>query len=107
MTINMTIVRVKLMTYYCFGNLRSCYQLGTHTLSVPVSLHATNRKRLCDRLKKVQGVPSGAIVLLQGGEQKQQYCSDRDILFRQVNCFCQWTIKHPGYLESLKTSEPE
>lgn len=68
----------------CFGNLRSCFQLGTHTLSVPVSLHATNRKRLCDCLKKAKGMPSGAVVLLQGGEQKQQYCSDRDILFRQV-----------------------
>ena len=102
MTIKITAMRVKLMTYYyCFGNLRSCFQLGTHTLSVPVSLHATNRKRLCDLLKKVKGVPSGAIVLLQGGEQKQQYCSDRDILFRQVNCFSQCTIKQPGCLESF------
>lgn len=60
---------------------RSCFQLGSHTLAVPVSLHATNRKQLCDRLK---GVTAGAIVLLQGGEQLQQYCTDRDVLFRQV-----------------------
>jgi len=40
-------------------------------------------------------VPSGAIVLLQGGEQKQQYCSDRDILFRQESYF-HWTF---GVLE--------
>ena len=64
--------------------LRSCYQLGSHTLAVPVSLHSTNRKRLCERLKNAKEVPSGAIVLLQGGEQKQLYCTDRDVLFRQV-----------------------
>lgn len=65
--------------------LRSCFQLGNHTLAVAVSLHATNRKRLCDRLKIAKGVSAGAIVLLQGGEQKQRYCTDTDIVFRQVN----------------------
>ena len=53
-------------------------------LAVPVSLHSTNRKRLCERLKNAKEVPSEAIVLLQGGEQKQLYCTDRDVLFRQV-----------------------
>ncbi|XP_068696411.1 xaa-Pro dipeptidase-like isoform X1 [Montipora foliosa] len=65
----------------------SCFQPGSHTLAVPVSLHATNRKRLCDRLKSTKGVSNGAVILLQGGEQQQLYCSDRDVLFRQESYF--------------------
>ena len=53
-------------------------------MAVPVSLHATNRKKLCDRLLKQKDLPKGAIVVLQGGEQKQRYCTDCDVLFRQV-----------------------
>lgn len=74
----------------------SCFQLGTHTLCVPVSLHATNRKQLCERLKKAKGVSAGAVVLLQGGEQKQRDCTDRDIVFRQESYF-HWTF---GVLEA-------
>lgn len=77
------------------SNVPSCYQLGSHTLAVPVSLHSTNRKHLCERLKNAKEVPSGAIVLLQGGEQKQLYCTDRDVLFRQESYF-HWTF---GVLE--------
>ena len=64
--------------------LRSYFQLGSHTLAVPVSLHATNRKKLCERLKNVKDIPAGVIVLLQGGEQKQRDCTDADVVFRQV-----------------------
>lgn len=78
------------------ANTPSCFQLGSHTLAVPVSLHATNRKKLCDRLKSANGVSDGAVVLLQGGEQQQQYCSDRDIIFRQESYF-HWMF---GVLES-------
>ncbi|KAJ7374642.1 hypothetical protein OS493_004981 [Desmophyllum pertusum] len=77
------------------ASVPSCYQLGTHTLSVPISLHTTNRKRLCERLKKAKGVPAGAIVLLQGGEQKQRDCTDADVVFRQESYF-HWTF---GVLE--------
>lgn len=73
----------------------SCFQLGAHTLSIPVSLHATNRKRLCEQLKKLKGVPAGAMVLLQGGEQSQRYCTDTDVVFRQESYF-HWTF---GVLE--------
>lgn len=74
----------------------SCFQLAAHTLSIPVSLHATNRKRLCQRLKTIEGVPSGAMVLLQGGEQSQRYCTDTDVVFRQESYF-HWTF---GVLEA-------
>lgn len=74
----------------------SCFQLGAHTLSIPVSLHATNRKRLCEHLKKLKGVPAGTMVLLQGGEQSQRYCTDTDVVFRQESYF-HWTF---GVLEA-------
>nr|XP_054748955.1 xaa-Pro dipeptidase-like [Lytechinus pictus] len=63
------------------------YCLGEHTLSVPRTLHATNRERLCKRLKADPQLPSGAIVLLQGGEQEMRYCSDHEPLFRQESYF--------------------
>lgn len=61
--------------------------LGDHTLSVPVSLHTTNRQRLCERLKANPQVPAGAIVVLQGGLQEMRNCSDHEPLFRQESYF--------------------
>ena len=59
--------------------------MGPHCLRVPMRMFALNRQRLCHRLKECKDVPSGAIVLLQGGEQEQRYCTDTDIVFRQVS----------------------
>ena len=50
---------------------------------MPVNLHATNRARLCERLKS-KSVENGAIVLLQGGEEKCRYDTDTEVVFRQV-----------------------
>ena len=50
-----------------------------------MDLFSTNRHRLCERLRARDDVSSGSIILLQGGEQKQQYCTDTDIVFRQVH----------------------
>ncbi|XP_063970196.1 xaa-Pro dipeptidase-like isoform X2 [Lytechinus pictus] len=69
------------------SDYRPTYCLGEHTLSVPRTLHATNRERLCKRLKADPQLPSGAIVLLQGGEQEMRYCSDHEPLFRQESYF--------------------
>ncbi|EDO29991.1 predicted protein, partial [Nematostella vectensis] len=63
------------------------FQRGPNTLSVSVSLFSTNRKRLCERLRKNDKVAKGAMVLLQGGEQERRYCTDTDILFRQESFF--------------------
>jgi len=52
-----------------------------------MELFSTNRQRLCERLRARDDVPSGAVVLLQGGEQKQRYCTDTDIVFRQESYF--------------------
>lgn len=62
----------------------SVFKLGDHTFSVSMSMFATNRKRLCKKLQENGEVPKGAIVVLQGGEQKQRYCTDTDEVFRQV-----------------------
>jgi len=58
--------------------------MGPHCLRVPMRLFALNRQRLCERLRGCKDVPHGAIALLQGGAQEQRYCTDTDIVFRQV-----------------------
>ncbi|KAJ3593273.1 hypothetical protein NHX12_005608 [Muraenolepis orangiensis] len=62
------------------------YWLGKDTLRVSAKLFAENRRRLCQGLKAA-GAPPSAVVLLQGGEQKQRYCTDTDQLFRQESFF--------------------
>ena len=60
-----------------------CLHLGGETLKVPLKLFAVNRERLCKQLKEDE-CPGGAVVVLQGGEQQQRYCTDTDEVFRQV-----------------------
>ena len=69
---------------FFFAYHRPAFCLGEHTLSVPMTLFATNRQNLCRRLKANPQVPAGAVVLLQGGSQEMRYCSDHEPLFRQV-----------------------
>lgn len=50
-----------------------------------MKLHALNRERLCKVLKEHKEVPERAVVVLQGGEAFQRYCTDVDVTtFRQV-----------------------
>ena len=49
-----------------------------------MSLFAENRRRLCEKLREGEGVPSGAVVVLQGGEQQCLHSSDTEVVFRQV-----------------------
>ena len=74
------------MTLYYFNTFHSsCYQVGPQCLRVPMKLFALNRERLCERLRKRSGeVLPKSVVVLQGGEQQQRYCTDTDIVFRQV-----------------------
>ena len=67
-----------------------------NTTSVLVShSHNDNRCRLMDRLCQCEGVPGDAVVVLQGGEQKQRYCTDTDVVFRQVGGSMQFsTLLH-------------
>ncbi|XP_064640469.1 xaa-Pro dipeptidase-like [Lineus longissimus] len=64
-------------------------QLGD-SFKVPLKLHQLNRERLCQRLKE-KNVAAKSVVLLQGGEAANQYCSDRELLFRQESFF-QWAF---------------
>ncbi|RMC08938.1 hypothetical protein DUI87_13933 [Hirundo rustica rustica] len=59
------------------------FWLGNETLKVPVALFALNRRRLCERLRQNKDVQKNSIVLLQGGEETQRYCTDTGIVFRQ------------------------
>lgn len=63
---------------------RPNFWLGNETLKVPLALFALNRQRLCERLRKNKAVQAGSVVVLQGGEETQRYCTDTGVLFRQV-----------------------
>ena len=65
-------------------NYRPCFHMGQETLRVPMELFRENRERLCEKLRAREDVKPGAIIILQGGEQTQRYCTDTDVLFRQV-----------------------
>uniref|UniRef100_A0A8V1A9B7 Xaa-Pro dipeptidase n=1 Tax=Gallus gallus TaxID=9031 RepID=A0A8V1A9B7_CHICK len=67
------------------------FWLGNETLKVPVALFALNRRRLCDRLRQHKDVQKNSVVLLQGGEETQRYCTDTGIVFRQESYF-HWTF---------------
>ncbi|XP_030060295.1 xaa-Pro dipeptidase [Microcaecilia unicolor] len=67
------------------------FWLGNETLKVPKALFALNRRRLCDRLKNNKDFQQNAIVLLQGGEESQRYCTDTGVVFRQESFF-HWTF---------------
>uniref|UniRef100_A0A674NZE1 Xaa-Pro dipeptidase n=1 Tax=Takifugu rubripes TaxID=31033 RepID=A0A674NZE1_TAKRU len=56
-----------------------------------MTLFAENRRRLCAGLREKDGLLPQSVVVLQGGEQKQRYCTDTDVLFRQESFF-HWTF---------------
>lgn len=88
--------------------------MGKDTLTVPMELFSENRQRLCERLRAREDVKLGALVVMQGGEQTQRYCTDTDIVFRQVRssvartfyCFAEGEIKGISYMEHFSTSLP-
>ncbi|XP_028812949.1 xaa-Pro dipeptidase-like [Denticeps clupeoides] len=59
--------------------------------ALSAALFAENRQRLCLGLKAKSDLNPRSVVLLQGGEQKQRYCTDTDVLFRQESFF-HWTF---------------
>uniref|UniRef100_A0AAY4CVK0 Xaa-Pro dipeptidase n=1 Tax=Denticeps clupeoides TaxID=299321 RepID=A0AAY4CVK0_9TELE len=70
---------------------RPVFWMGKDTLRVSAALFAENRQRLCLGLKAKSDLNPRSVVLLQGGEQKQRYCTDTDVLFRQESFF-HWTF---------------
>ncbi|KAJ7421542.1 xaa-Pro dipeptidase [Pitangus sulphuratus] len=71
--------------------MRPSFWLGNETLRVPLALFALNRRRLCERLRQNKDVQKNSVVLLQGGEETQRYCTDTGIVFRQESYF-HWTF---------------
>ncbi|XP_030649975.1 xaa-Pro dipeptidase [Chanos chanos] len=63
------------------------YWLGNDTLRVSAALFAENRWRFCQGLKAKSELVPKSVVVLQGGEQKQRYCTDTDVVFRQESFF--------------------
>jgi hypothetical protein len=61
------------------------FQRSEHTLGVSMGLFAKNRANLVEHLKKLV---RNAIVILKGGEAQYRYCSDHELLFRQVRFSC-------------------
>ncbi|XP_062356016.1 xaa-Pro dipeptidase isoform X3 [Cinclus cinclus] len=76
------------------------FWLGNETLKVPVALFALNRRRLCERLRQNKDVQKNSIVLLQGGEETQRYCTDTGIVFRQISSVL--ALKKPAVLLTLR-----
>jgi len=79
--------------------------MGLNTLKVPVQLFADNRRRLCDKLKTLEGVSRGSVALLQGGGD-QGRCegdsSDVGPIFRQESYF-HWCfgVLEPDYYGAI------
>nr|XP_055092189.1 xaa-Pro dipeptidase isoform X1 [Symphalangus syndactylus] len=89
--------RVFCLSLMSSWNYRPSFWLGNETLKVPLALFALNRQRLCERLRKNRAVQADSIVVLQGGEETQRYCTDTGVLFRQESFF-HWAfgVTEPG-----------
>ncbi|XP_065827412.1 xaa-Pro dipeptidase-like [Oscarella lobularis] len=71
------------------------YSFGPYAKKVPLALHKRNRERLCEHLRELAGVPSGAIVVLKGGVTMLRHSTDHEIYFRQES-YMHWLF---GVLE--------
>ena len=54
--------------------------MGVHTLSIPAALHRENRRRLIERLKSIN-IGKNGVIVLQGGETQNMYCTDVEVIF--------------------------
>ncbi|XP_013377932.1 PREDICTED: xaa-Pro dipeptidase isoform X2 [Chinchilla lanigera] len=82
------------------SSARPSFSLGNETLQVPLALFALNRRRLCERLRKNAAVQAGSVVVLQGGEETQRYCTDTSVIFRQIASVLM--SKNPSVLLTLR-----
>lgn len=63
------------------------FDMGEHTLRVPMSHHSHNRSRLVARLAELRSSASlkaGSVVILQGGDELPRDATDCSWAFRQV-----------------------
>ena len=78
--------------------------MGPGTFAVPMTMHRGHRRALADRLRSA-GVPDGAVVLVHGGQQPQEYDTDRELLFYQESFFQYlFGVKEPGFLGAVEVA---
>lgn len=73
-----------------YWKFRPLFNMGANTLTVSMTLHATNRRRLCDKLAQADSqlaAKPGTFVVLEGGKSTNRYCTDTENLFRQESYF--------------------
>lgn len=77
------------------------YDMGEHTLRVPMTMHAENRERIRQKLI-ARKVAAGSVVLLQGGEDTNRHSSDMTHIFRQESYF-HWAfgVLEPGWFGAI------
>lgn len=63
------------------------YSQGPGTHEIPVSMHATNRQRLAEELRKAESYTEGSIVALAGGQAIGFYSGDTEYDFKQEPFF--------------------
>ncbi|CAG2103415.1 unnamed protein product [Medioppia subpectinata] len=83
---------------------KDVFQMGCHTLAISSSLHRNNRLRLVDRLK-AKNLSNNCLIVLQGGETQNMYCTDVEPVFRQESYF-HWTfgVKEPDCYGAIDVS---
>jgi len=83
------------------------FSMGEGTLRVPMSMHAANRKGLCDKLRDRPGdIAEGAVIVLQGGEELPVYDTDTVWDTRQESNFQYlFGVKEPGCMAALRVSD--
>src|SRR4029450_7581377 len=65
-------------------------------------MHRGHRQALAERLRSA-AVPAGAVVLVQGGQQPQEYDTDRELHFYQESFFQYlFGVKEPGFLGAVE-----
>lgn len=76
----------KILSFQLLSEKFKMYQVGQHTLAIPMSMFKENREKVVNALKasgKIS-VPSDTYILLQGGDDLSLYDTDVNYLFRQV-----------------------
>jgi hypothetical protein len=73
---------------------KAIYSQGSHTFAVDRNMHAENRQKVLEEMKKL-GARDEGLVIVQGGVDLCRADTDHEPLFRQVGCF---TMRHAAVI---------
>lgn len=84
-----------------------CFSMGEGTHKVPMSMHAENRGKLCEALRRTSGISESAVIFLQGGSENPVYDTDTTFPgFRQESNFQYlFGVKEPDCLGAVRISD--